>query len=303
MKPMVKVYLTDDAGEKFFGEGPYRLLLAVEKTGSLRQAAAALEMAYTKALKILARAEETLGYPLLTRAAGGRSGGGSRLTKEGVAWMAQFERYRASCKEAGARIYREVFEGGIGCVIMASGLGKRFGGNKLLADFDGQPMICRILDATEGLFARRVVVTRHEAVAALCRARHIPVVVHDLPHRSDTVRLGLDALGDDLDGCLFCPADQPLLTRETIQRLASFGSTGEICRLSFDSQMGTPILFPKWCFPELRALPEGKGGSFLVKKYPHRVLAIAAREACELRDVDTPEDLKELAQYIAQREG
>lgn len=27
----------------------------------------------------------------------------------------------------------------LGCVIMASGLGKRFGDNKLMADFDGQP--------------------------------------------------------------------------------------------------------------------------------------------------------------------
>ena len=29
----------------------------------------------------------------------------------------------------------------LGCVIMASGLGTRFGGNKLMADFDGQPLI------------------------------------------------------------------------------------------------------------------------------------------------------------------
>ena len=35
--------------------------------------------------------------------------------------------------------------GSCGCVIMASGMGKRFGGNKLMADFGGKPMICRIL--------------------------------------------------------------------------------------------------------------------------------------------------------------
>lgn len=40
----------------------------------------------------------------------------------------------------------------LGCVIMASGLGKRFGGNKLMADFDGQPLICRALTVTDGLF-------------------------------------------------------------------------------------------------------------------------------------------------------
>ena len=39
-----------------------------------------------------------------------------------------------------------------GCVIMASGLGKRFGGNKLLARLKGRPLIQYALDATEGIF-------------------------------------------------------------------------------------------------------------------------------------------------------
>lgn len=71
--------------------------------------------------------------------------------------------------------------GKIGCVIMASGLGRRFGSNKLLADFGGEPMICRILDATEGIFRRRVVVTRHEEIARLCREREISVALHCFP--------------------------------------------------------------------------------------------------------------------------
>ena len=84
--------------------------------------------------------------------------------------------------------------GKLGCVIMASGLGKRFGGNKLMAEFEGAPLIQRTLDATEGIFARRVVVTRHREVEELCRRQGVPVVFHALPHRSDTVRLGLEAL-------------------------------------------------------------------------------------------------------------
>lgn len=109
MRPMVKVYLVDEKGEKFFGEGPYRLLLEVKRTGSLRQAAMELEMAYTKALKLLNRAEEVFGYPLITRAAGGRSGGGSRLTQKGEEVLARYERYRDRCRNANLQIYREVF--------------------------------------------------------------------------------------------------------------------------------------------------------------------------------------------------
>lgn len=185
--------------------------------------------------------------------------------------------------------------GDIGCVIMASGLGKRFGDNKLMAAFDGAPMICRILDATEDCFARRVVVTRHADVAALCRERGIETVLHTLPLRSDTVRLGLEALGEPV-GCMFCPSDQPLLRADTVRALAlcAADDPASIWRVFADGQVGTPTLFPQWCFPELRSLPEGKGGGVLAKKYPERVRCLTVADPGELMDADTPDDLLRL---------
>ena len=53
MKALTKIQITDDNGIKFFGEGPCRLLRGVERTGSLRAAAAEMEMAYSKASKLL----------------------------------------------------------------------------------------------------------------------------------------------------------------------------------------------------------------------------------------------------------
>ena len=184
----------------------------------------------------------------------------------------------------------------LGCVIMASGLGKRFGGNKLMADFNGEPLLCRALATTEGYFTRLVVVTRHADVAALCHARNIEVILHDRPYRSDTVRLGLSAITDadnDIDGCLFYPGDQPLLRRETIEQiLQTFAiDKNTIVRPAFDGIPGAPVLFPRWTFSKLLALPEGKGGGFVAKKYPERVHLVPVRDQYELKDVDTPEDL------------
>ena len=183
--------------------------------------------------------------------------------------------------------------GNIGCVIMASGLGRRFGSNKLMADFHGTPLITRVLDATEGIFAHRVVVTRHTDIAALCRSRAIDVVLHDLPHRSDTVRLGLEALGGDIDSCMFCSADQPLLRKDTVASIAMAAAHSKctIWRTAWGSAVGNPVLFPKWMFPELLTLPEGLGGSYLTKKYPEQVRTVPARDMYELQDADTPEDL------------
>ena len=128
MRPVTKITFTDDNGIKFFGEGPCRLLRSVEKTGSLRTAALEMEMAYSKASKILKQAEFSLGFPLTRRSTGGKDGGGSILTPEGKQWLRQYEAYRDACVKANQALYRQYFPK-IGCVIMASGLGTKFGEN------------------------------------------------------------------------------------------------------------------------------------------------------------------------------
>lgn len=188
--------------------------------------------------------------------------------------------------------------GNLGCVIMASGLGKRFGGNKLMADFRGKPLIQWALDATEGIFKRRIVVTRHKTVEEWCRRQEIQVIVHELPYRSDTVRLGLQSLGRDMEGCLFCPGDQPLLRRDTTASLAlnAVNETDCIWRPAWKDIPGSPVLFPAWTFPELLELPEGLGGNFVLKKYPGKVRSIPVRDKYELMDIDSPKDLDILSE-------
>ena len=77
---------------------------------------------------------------------------------------------------------------------------------------------------TSAGIAPRLVVTRSEEVHRLCTALGVPVLLHALPHRSDTVRLGLSALlrgQPALCGCLFVPGDQPLLRRSTVDGMCA----------------------------------------------------------------------------------
>lgn len=212
----------------------------------------------------------------------------------------------------------------VGCVIMASGLSRRFGTNKLLADFCGQPMLCRAFaaTATPGI-AARIVVTRSEEVQALCRAHGVPVLLHSLPGRNDTVRLGLSALLEqqpELSGCIFLPGDQPLLRRETVETMTERfcreqpsptewqkETEREIFRLGFRARndpsplTGSPVLFEKGLFQELLTLPQGMGGSVLLRKYPAHVHTVYIADRNELADADTPEALAQLEALARQK--
>ena len=109
MRAATKITFFNDSDQKFFGEGPYRLLMAVEETGSLRAAAFSMEMAYSKALKLLKNAEAALGFPLTMRAAGGKDGGGSILTPQGKEWLRKYGAYRDACVQANRKLYLEFF--------------------------------------------------------------------------------------------------------------------------------------------------------------------------------------------------
>ena len=109
MKAITKIVFLDENGEKFFGEGPSRLMRGIEETGSLRGAASSMGMAYTKALKLIGNAERALGFKLTERITGGKDGGGSRITPEGKEWLIRYETYRDACKAANAKLYMEFF--------------------------------------------------------------------------------------------------------------------------------------------------------------------------------------------------
>lgn len=200
-----------------------------------------------------------------------------------------------------------------GCIVMASGVGARFGGNKLMAELCDVPLVGHVVRATDGLFSRRVVVTRHADVAALCETLGAQVILHDEPCRNDTVRLGMEAM-DGCDTVTFVQGDQPLIRPASIaallraaerdaagaaRRNAAESGVARIWRTSFDGVPGAPVLFPSWAFDELRSLPRGKGGGFVAKTHAECVRTIEVSSEWELFDVDTRDDLEQLQTHVA----
>jgi len=107
MKAAIRLWLDQDG--KAFGDGPYELLKRVEATGSLHKAAAQMGMAYSKAWKLLRMIEQRLGFMLLEREVGGRSGGGSRITPRAKELMSSYAVFRKEAQEAVNRIFQKRF--------------------------------------------------------------------------------------------------------------------------------------------------------------------------------------------------
>lgn len=194
----------------------------------------------------------------------------------------------------------DILRGGVGCVIMASGFGRRFGSNKLFARFGERTLIERALMATDGIFSRRVVVTRYEEIAELCKSWDVECILHSLPHRCDTIRLGIEEM-EGASGCMFCPSDQPLLSRETVMALSDvfLQERERIWRVASGGEMGMPVIFPASLFEELSALIGGGGGSAVIKAHPHLLSLFEIENREELLDCDTPEELSKLEkQYL-----
>ena len=78
---------------KCFGPGIAELLRRVDELHSLRAAAQAMEMAYSKAWTIMKNAEAGLGVKLLDSSTGGKNGGGAALTEDARRILDAYERY------------------------------------------------------------------------------------------------------------------------------------------------------------------------------------------------------------------
>lgn len=89
MKPSIRTYLCNDETIVSLAKVLVSFFMPSMKPGSLRSAALSMNMAYTKALRIIRSAEATLGFPLTVRTTGGKGGGGSQMTAEAREFLAK----------------------------------------------------------------------------------------------------------------------------------------------------------------------------------------------------------------------
>lgn len=92
----------DFEGSEAFGPGKARLLELIDEHGSIRSAAAAMNMSYRHAWLLLQAVEDTFGAPVISTATGGAKGGGAKLTELGKTVVARYRAIEAQAERAAA---------------------------------------------------------------------------------------------------------------------------------------------------------------------------------------------------------
>ena len=99
----------ESGGGPFFGRGKVLLLKAIDRHGSISQAAKEVNIPYRKAWSYIKAMEERLGIPLVECKAGGKNGGGATLTPEIRDFLAKYDRIEKEMRLKTDERFREIF--------------------------------------------------------------------------------------------------------------------------------------------------------------------------------------------------
>ena len=103
--PHARIYLSTSEGNGVFGTGKGELLAAIERLGSLRQAAVESGRSYRQVWGDINKAEKYLGFKLVHRSRGGSGGGKMELTEQGTRFLRAWEQHCRCIAEAVASSY------------------------------------------------------------------------------------------------------------------------------------------------------------------------------------------------------
>ncbi len=187
----------------------------------------------------------------------------------------------------------------INAILMASGLSKRMGENKLFLDFKGKKIYETTLDLLKdlqdsGAISRVIVASTYTEILEESGKRgFLPIYnANNEIGKSSSIKLGIDGAQEDA-ALMFFVADQPMLTKETCLKL--IGAFKENPVMTFPvvgRRRGAPVIFPDEYRDRLYNLVEDQGGMIFAKD--NETAKIEIEDVRELADIDTVESYKSL---------
>lgn len=185
-------------------------------------------------------------------------------------------------------------------VLLAAGRSSRMGGpNKLLAAFDGKPLIRR---AAEGALASRAdgitVVTGHQRERVEDALAGLRLTFADNPDfstgLSSSLKAGIAKVPADAAAAMIVLGDMPGVSTADLDKLIDAFRRAEgksVVRATHDGRRGNPVILPRALFDAVAHLEGDTGARHLVEAEGLDVIDVEIGEAAAI-DVDTPEALR-----------
>ena len=105
---LARLRIVDDEDTIILGPGKADLLEALERSGSIRDAAAELGMSYMRAWTLIRIMNERFREPLVEAARGGSRRGGAKLTPAGRAVLRLYRRMTKASERASTPAFRDL---------------------------------------------------------------------------------------------------------------------------------------------------------------------------------------------------
>ncbi|RFC64881.1 MULTISPECIES: NTP transferase domain-containing protein [Mesorhizobium] len=182
-------------------------------------------------------------------------------------------------------------------IILAAGRSSRMGGpNKLMAEFDGKPLVRLIAERACASRASGVLlVTGHDAARVEATLSDLKLQPLNNPDYaiglSSSLKVGMAALPPDATGALIVLGDMPGITTADLDRMiAAFRREhgNAIIRATHNGKRGNPVILPRALFGSVATLEGDTGARHLVEAESAAVIDIELGEGASV-DVDTPE--------------
>lgn len=185
-------------------------------------------------------------------------------------------------------------------VLLAAGRSSRMGGpNKLLALFDGEPLVRRTAGRALGSKAAgTIVVTGHQRERVRAAIAGLDVKLADNPDFADglasSLKVGIAEVAPDAAGAMIVLGDMPGVSSQDIDSLIdAFRRSGghAVVRASHQGKRGNPVLLPRSLFAAIAQLEGDTGARHLVEAEGLDVIDVEIGQAASV-DVDTREALE-----------
>lgn len=185
----------------------------------------------------------------------------------------------------------------VSAVILAAGLSKRMGQNKLLLKLNNQSIIEHVVSTViKCKIDEIIVVLGRDAEVVYKVLSKYPVQTVINPDyelgQSSSVKSGLSLVDNESECTLFFMGDQPFIDEQIINQEINFFRNNDFSIIvpTYNGNRGNPVLFASEWYPVLKKISGDQGGRQIIKNNQEAVHFFEIENELFLKDIDTQEE-------------